>query len=49
MLPAADLLKSTADFIHDMKNDIVDENFDWQLPILEKESSCVNVEIEGRL
>jgi hypothetical protein len=47
-LPAVDLLKTTTDFISDMKYDISDDNIDW-LGILEQESSNINAEIEGRL
>ena len=49
MLSTVDLLNSTADFIHAMKDDIIDENFDWQLSVIKQESNYVNKEIEGKL
>jgi hypothetical protein len=46
-LSKVDLLKLTADFIHDeMKNDIIDEN---SLVAVEQESNLVKEESEGRL
>ncbi|CAI2169084.1 20432_t:CDS:10, partial [Funneliformis geosporum] len=45
-LSTVDLLKSTAEFIHVMKNQyantMFDENFNWQLSALEQESNFVN-------
>jgi hypothetical protein len=47
MLSKVDLLKLTADFIHDeMKSDIIDEN---SLAAVEQESNFIKAESEGRL
>ena len=47
MLSTVDLLNSTADFIYAMKDDIIDENFDWNLSVVKQESNHINEETEG--